>query len=92
MMTPVVGLDVAKSATEGQAFLAKDPPYGPHFAIIHTMGGFAEFEKRWQTLTAHAGCPPVMILESTGPYHVPVVRFFAPVSQATHSRGTFGGR
>ncbi len=74
-MTPVVGLDVAKGATEGQAFLAKDHPYGPHFAIIHTMAGFAEFEERLQALTAPAGCAPVMILESTGPYHVPVVRF-----------------
>lgn len=75
MMTPVVGLDVAKGATEGQAFLAKDQPYGTHFPIVHTMAGFADFEERLQALTAHAGCRPVMILESTGPYHVPVVRF-----------------
>ncbi|NMP23531.1 IS110 family transposase [Sulfobacillus sp. DSM 109850] len=26
-------------------------------------------------LAAQTGCPPTVILESTGPYHVPVVRF-----------------
>lgn len=74
-MTPVVGLDVAKGATEGQAFLDPGQPYGPHFEIVHTMAGFAAFEARLQDLTRQAGCRPTMILDSTGHYHVPVVRF-----------------
>jgi hypothetical protein len=41
-MIPVVGLDVAKGATEAQIFLDKGQPYGPHFQIPHTTAGFAQ--------------------------------------------------
>ena len=81
-MTPVVGLDVAKGATEGQAFLDKGRPYGPHFRIEHTMEGFAQFHARLQELARAAGCPPTMVLESTGPYHAPVVRFLVDYGYA----------
>jgi hypothetical protein len=39
------------------------------------MAGLAEFETRIQQLAAYADCLPVMILESTGPYHALVARF-----------------
>ncbi len=74
-MTPVVGLDVAKRATEGQAFLDKGRPYGPSFQIVHTQEGLARLQTVLDDLAAQTGCPPSVILESTGPYHVPVVRF-----------------
>ncbi len=74
-MIPVVGLDVAKGATEGQAFLGKGQPYGPHFQILHTTAGFAQFEARLQDVARQAGQSPTMVLESTGHYHVPIVRF-----------------
>ncbi len=74
-MIPVVGLDVAKGATEGQAFLDKGQPYGPHFQILHTTAGFAQFEARLQDVARQAGQSPTMVLESTGHYHVPIVRF-----------------
>ena len=77
-----MGLDVAKGATEGQAFLDKGRPYGPHFRIEHTMEGFAQFHARLQELARAAGCPPTMVLESTGPYHAPVVRFLVDYGYA----------
>lgn len=66
---------MAKGATEGQAFLAKNQPYSPRFNIPQTVAGLAEFETRIQQLAAYADCLPVMILESTGPYHALVARF-----------------
>ncbi len=37
-MIPVVGLDVAKGATEAQIFLDKGQPYGPHFGGMGLIG------------------------------------------------------
>ena len=74
-MIPVVGLDVAKGATEGQAFLDKGRPYGPHFQITHTAEGLEQLQVLLDDLAAQTHCPPTVILESTGHYHVPVVRF-----------------
>ncbi len=74
-MNPVVGLDVAKGATEGQAFLDKGRPYGRHFQIVHTAEGLAQFHAVLQDLAVQAGTPPMVILESTGHYHVPILRF-----------------
>ena len=73
-MIPVVGLDVAKGATEGQAFLDKGRPYGPHFQITHTAEGLEQLQVLLNDLAAQTHCPPTVILESTGHYHVPVVR------------------
>lgn len=74
-MTPVVGLDVAKRAIEGQACLDKGRLYGPAFQIVHTQEGLARLQTILDDLAAQTGCPPTVILDSTGPYHVPVVRF-----------------
>ena len=74
-MIPVVGLDVAKGVTEGQAFLDKGRPYGPHFQITHTAEGLEQLQVLLDDLAAQTHCPPTVILESTGHYHVPVVRF-----------------
>lgn len=74
-MNPVVGLDVAKGETEGQVFLDKGKPHGRHFSITHTTDGFAQFHEVLKGVEALAGDKPTVILESTGHYHVPVVRF-----------------
>jgi hypothetical protein len=44
--------------------------------------GFAQFHARLQELARAAGCPPTMVLESTGPYHAPVVRFLVGYGHA----------
>lgn len=74
-MNPVIGLDVAKGATEGQTFLDKGMPHGKHFSIIHTTDGFKLFHEILKDVEALADAKPTVILESTGHYHVPVVRF-----------------
>ncbi len=74
-MNPVIGLDVAKGETEGQAFLDKGIPHGKHFSIIHTTDGFERFHQFLTDIESLAGVQPTVILESTGHYHFPVVRF-----------------
>jgi len=74
-MNPVVGLDVAKGETEVQVFLDKGKPQGRHFSIVHTTDGFAKFHEVLEGVEALAGVKPTVILESTGHYHVSVVRF-----------------
>lgn len=74
-MNPVVGLDIAKGETEGQVFLDKGKPHGRHFKIIHTTDGFAKFHEVLVGIEALTDVKPTVILESTGHYHVPVVRF-----------------
>ncbi|MCO0601488.1 IS110 family transposase, partial [Peribacillus butanolivorans] len=38
-MNPVVGLDVAKGASQVQAFLDKKKPYKRSFKVAHTIEG-----------------------------------------------------
>lgn len=74
-MNPVIGLDVAKGQSEGQAFLDKGTPHGRHFNIIHTTDGFERFHSILNEIESQANAKPTVILESTGHYHVPVIRF-----------------
>jgi transposase len=74
-MNPVVGLDVAKGESQVQAFLDKSKPYGKSFSIKHTsedLDHFIGFLKEVEEVT---GQMPMVILESTGHYHSPVVQY-----------------
>jgi transposase len=74
-MNPVVGLDVAKGENQVQAFLDKSKPYGKSFSIHHTreeLDYFIDFLKEIEEVT---GQMPMVILESTGHYHSPVVQY-----------------
>ncbi|MDQ0116838.1 IS110 family transposase [Paenibacillus harenae] len=74
-MNPVVGLDIAKGESQGQAFLDKGKPYGKSFTVHHTregLGAFLHFLKDIQSMT---GQLPMVILEATGHYHTPVTQF-----------------
>jgi hypothetical protein len=42
-MNPVIGLDIAKGKSEGQAFLDKGKPCGKSFGITHTREGLDNF-------------------------------------------------
>ncbi|PQD93632.1 IS110 family transposase [Pradoshia eiseniae] len=73
-MNPVVGIDVAKEVSEVQAFLDKGKPYGKSFSIKHNreeLDGFIHFLGEIKSLT---GQMPVVILESTGHYHIPIIQ------------------
>ncbi|QQE79728.1 transposase [Alicyclobacillus sp. SO9] len=74
-MNPVIGLDVAKGETKGQVFLDKGIPHGKHFNVLHTTDGLARFHELLRDIESVAGLAPTVILESTGHYHVPIVRF-----------------
>ncbi len=72
-MNPVVGLDVAKGESQVQAFLDQSKPYGKSFSMKHIkeeLEHFLEFLKEIEEVT---GQMPMVILESTGHYHSPVV-------------------
>ena len=74
-MNPVVGLDVAKGESQVQAFLDQSKPYGKSFSMKHIkeeLDHFLEFLKDIEEVT---GQMPMVILESTGHYHSPVIQF-----------------
>ncbi|MDQ7860928.1 transposase [Peribacillus frigoritolerans] len=74
-MNPVVGLDVAKGESQVQAFLDQSKPYGKSFfneAYQRGVRSFLEFLKEIEEVT---GQMPMVILESTGHYHFPVIQY-----------------
>lgn len=74
-MNPVIGLDIAKGESQGQAFLDKGQPYGKSFTIIHTREGLQLFHQLLKDLEATSGQKPTVILEATGHYNAPVTKF-----------------
>jgi len=73
-MNPVVGIDIAKEESEVQAFLDKGKPYGTSFSIKHNREELEKFICFLGEMKAITGQMPVVILESTGHYHTPVVQ------------------
>ena len=73
-MNPVVGIDVAKEVSEVQAFLDKGQPYGKSFSIKHNREELDYFIHFLGELKSLTGQMPVVILESTGHYHTPIVQ------------------
>lgn len=74
-MDPVIGLDVAKEKSQVQAFLQKKYPYKRSFVFEHNVLGLHDFYRFYQEVEEVAGLPPVVIFESTGHYHEPVLQF-----------------
>ncbi len=75
LLNPVIGLDVAKGQSEGQAFLDRGMPHGKHFNVVHTMDGFKRIHQILKEVEKISDTKPVVIFESTGHYHVLIVRF-----------------
>lgn len=73
-MNPVVGIDVAKGESEVQAFLDKGKPYGKSFSIEHNREELDEFISFSGEIRSMTGQMPVVILESTGHYHTPIIQ------------------
>ncbi|UVI29270.1 IS110 family transposase [Paenibacillus spongiae] len=74
-MNPVIGLDIAKGESQGQAFLDKGQPYGKSFTVHHTHEGLEAFYSFLKLVEEETEQQPMIILESTGHYHLPVTRF-----------------
>ncbi len=74
-MNPVVGLDVAKGESQVHVFLDQSKPYGKSFSMKHIkeeLDHFLDFLKEIEEVT---GQMPMIILESTGHYHSPVIQY-----------------
>ena len=74
-MNPVVGLDIAKGESQVQAFLDKKTPFKRSFKITHTVEGFGQLLQFLQEIEDITNIKPVIIMESTGHYHSPVMQF-----------------
>jgi transposase len=74
-MDPVIGLDVAKGESQVQAFLARKQPYGKTFKFKHDNNGLSEFYVFYKEVKLNAEANPVVIFESTGHYHEPVLQY-----------------
>jgi transposase len=74
-MNPVIGLDISKEESHGQAFLERGKSYKGTFHFEHTREGLAKLLQAVQDVE-HASCQrPMLILEATGHYQSPVVQF-----------------
>jgi len=74
-MNPVVGLDVAKGESQVQAFLDKSEPFGKSFSMKHTREELHRFIGFLNEIEVMTGQMPMVILESTGHYHSPVIQY-----------------
>ncbi|MFF3024441.1 IS110 family transposase [Gottfriedia sp. NPDC057948] len=74
-MNPVVGLDIAKGESQVQAFLDKGHPYKRSFKIAHTLEGFGQLHHFFIEIENLSKQKPVIVLESTGHYHSPILHF-----------------
>lgn len=73
-MNPVVGLDVAKGESQVQAFLDKSKPFGKSYSMKHTREDLDLFIGFLHEIEVMTGQMPMVILESTGHYHSPVIQ------------------
>ncbi|MGM0854055.1 MAG: IS110 family transposase [Bacillota bacterium] len=74
-MDPVIGLDIAKGESQVQAFLDKKKPYRNTFKFKHDNEGLNVFYAFYEEIQRKSETAPVVIFESTGHYHEPVLQY-----------------
>lgn len=74
-MNPVIGLDISKEESNGQAFLDRGKPYQGIFYFQHTWDGLEILLQVFQDIERESGHRPTIILEATGHYQSPVCQF-----------------
>lgn len=74
-MNPVIGLDISKEESHGQAFLERGKPFQGIFHFEHTRDGLANFLQVLTEVEFASQQRPLLILEATGHYQSPVVQF-----------------
>lgn len=74
-MNPVIGLDISKEESHGQAFLERGKPFKGTFHFEHTQEGLLKLLHVIQEVEQASGHRPTLILEATGHYQSPVVQF-----------------
>ncbi len=73
-MNPVVGLDISKEETHGQAFLKRGKPFRGTFHFEHTREGLTNLHHVLNDVESVSKQRPLLILEATGHYQNPVVQ------------------
>lgn len=74
-MNPVIGLDISKEESHGQAFLERGNPFRGTFHFQHTRDGLANLHQVLKDVESVSKQRPLLILEATGHYQCPVVQF-----------------
>ncbi|MFB9331168.1 IS110 family transposase, partial [Paenibacillus aurantiacus] len=72
-MRPVIGIDVSKGESEGFILLERNKPYGKSFRFQHTHDEMNKLLMKLQEIEVLTGLRPVVVLESTGHYHLGIV-------------------
>ncbi|MGN9168752.1 IS110 family transposase, partial [Paenibacillus polymyxa] len=62
-MNPVVGLDISKEESHGQAFLARGKPFRGTFHFEHTRDGLANLHQVLKDVETASKLRPLLILE-----------------------------
>ncbi|WP_264740660.1 IS110 family transposase [Cytobacillus firmus] len=74
-MNPVIGLDISRGESQVQAFLDKGKPYRKSIKVLHTNEALDSLLHFLKEAENELGMEPMVILESTGHYHVPIIQF-----------------
>ena len=72
---PVLAFDVSKGSSHCQGFFSFGKPSGKPIKAAHSRSGIAAAEKISETLEEQAGARAKVVMESTGVYSKPVVRW-----------------
>ena len=72
---PVLAFDVSKGRSHCQGFSSFGKPIGRPIKVAHTKSGMAAAEKISETLERKTGRKPKVVMESTGVYSKPVIRW-----------------
>ena len=72
---PVLAFDVSKGSSHCQGYLSLGKPSSKPIKAAHSRSGIAAAEKISETLEEQAGARPKVVMESTGVYSKPVVRW-----------------
>ncbi len=74
-MNPVIGLNISKEKSHGQAFLERGNPFRGTFHFQHTRDGLANLYQVLKDVESVSKQRPVLILEAIGHSQSPVVQF-----------------
>ncbi len=72
---PVLAFDVSKGSSHCQGFFSFGKPSGKPIKVAHSRSGMAPAAEIAETLRKDSGRDPTVVLESTGVYSKPVIRW-----------------
>ena len=72
---PILAFDVSKGSSHCQGYLSFGKPSSKPIKVAHSKSGMAAAEGISKTLEEKAGAKPKVVMESTGVYSKPVIRW-----------------